>query len=305
VKTPLPWLIGSFIFFITVVSACGDSQSVKTFDGQLALRYAKEHLSVGPRVPGTIGWQKGGDWIVAQMKKRADTVIEQRWMHKLANGDSIPMRNILARFRPEVKDRVLYITHWDTRPRADQESDTAKQKLPIPGANDGASGVGFFIALADILKEHPPNIGVDLLFVDGEDYGSFTTDTDVLIGSRYFAKHLPSPDYRPMFGIVWDMIGGSNLQIYQEQNSVARAPEVVSRVWMVAKQLGFEKVFIPQAKHWVTDDHIPLLDVGLRIIDVIDLDYPFHHKLSDTEDKLSAKSLGIIGEVARTLIYEM
>ena len=303
-RRSLPWFVGSFVVVTAVVSACGDSQSAKPFDGQVALKYAKEHLAFGPRVPGTVGWQKGGDWIVAEMKKRADTVIEQRWMHKLANGDSIPMRNIIARFRPEATDRILYVTHWDTRPRADQESDSAKQLMPIPGANDGASGVGLFVALGDLLKSKPPNVGVDLLFVDGEDYGNFNTDTDVLIGSRYFAKNSPIPNYRPMFGVLWDMIGGSNLQIYQEQNSLAGAPEVVSRVWMVAKQRGYEKVFIPQAKHSVIDDHIPLLEAGIRTIDVIDLDYPYHHRLSDSGDKLSAKSLGIVGDVAQAVIYE-
>jgi hypothetical protein len=294
------------IVLLVSINACKDAQSTPPkFDGAAALAYAKTQVDFGPRVPGTDSWRKAGDWIVAQMRQRADTVIEQRWTHKLANGkDSIPLRNILARFRPKAPDRILYVTHWDTRPVADQETDPAKQKLPIPGANDGASGVGLFVALGDVLKKVPPTVGVDLLFVDGEDYGDFDKDADVLIGSRYFATHLPSPNYQPLYGVLWDMIGDHDLQIYQEQNSLAQAPEVVSLVWQTAAALGHSDVFIPEAKWAVTDDHIPLLHAGLRVIDVIDLDYPDHHKLSDTIDKISATSLGAVGDVATALLYK-
>lgn len=286
-----------------LVVACRGGERRSGFDGDAALRYARAQLAFGPRVPGSEGWRRGGDWIVAQMRTRADTVIEQRWTHVLANGDSLPMRNILARFRPGASDRVLYVTHWDTRPTADEEPDSTLRRQPIPGAEDGASGVGLFIALADLLRRTPPSVGVDLLFVDGEDYGSFPTMTDVLIGSTYFASHLPSPDYRPIFGVLWDMIGDRDLRIQQEQNSVAAAPEVVARVWNTARQLGYGNVFVDELTPTpITDDHVPLLEAGLRVIDVIDMDYPYHHKLSDTIDKLSAQSLGIVGDVAATLV---
>ena len=289
--------------------ASGCQKSRTGFDGEAAYRYAGTQVSFGPRIPGSPGWQKAGDWIVAQMRTRADTVIEQRWMHRLANGDSIPMRNILARFRPAATDRVLYMTHWDTRPVADNDPNPANRTKPILGANDGASGVGLFVALGDLLKKTPPNVGVDLLFVDGEDYGTFgpPKDVDVLIGSTYFASHLPSPGYQPIFGVLFDMIGDKDLDIYQEQNSLARAPEVVSRVWDMASKLGYSQYFIPEPKYAVTDDHIPLLQAGLRVIDVIDIDYgpannSYHHTLADTMDKISAKSLGIVGDVAAALV---
>ena len=123
------------------------------FDGQAALALVKTQLDFGPRVPGTPAHTKEGDWIVSEMKPLADTVIEQRWVHVTAHGDSLPMRNILARFRPQDPNRVLYLTHWDTRPVSDGSADTAQWKLPIPGANDGASGVAMFIALASLFSE--------------------------------------------------------------------------------------------------------------------------------------------------------
>ena len=273
------------------------------FDGESAIRYAKAQVDFGTRVPGTPAAQKAGDWIVEQMRRRADTVMVQAWTQKLSDGRELPLRNILARFRPNLPDRVLYLTHWDTRPVSDGETDPARKNLPMPGANDGASGVGLFVALADALKKKPPAVGVDLLFVDGEDYGSFDAMTDVLMGSTYFASHLPSPTYRPIFGVLWDMIGDKDLQIKEEVNSVEQAPEVVRKVWDTAKDLGHDDVFVvTQTPYAITDDHIPLLKAGLRVIDVIDLDYCCHHKATDTMDKISAKSLSIVGDVAEALV---
>lgn len=289
-----------------------------TFDASAALDYAKAQVAFGPRVPGTPGHVKAGDWIVAMMRQRADTVIEQRWTHRTADGRQLPLRNILARFRPAATQRILYLTHWDTRPTADQDPVLGNRGDPILGANDGASGVGLLVALGDALKRTPPNVGVDLLFVDGEDYGtSFDAPyTDVLLGSQYFAEHLPSPDYRPMFGVLWDMIGDKDLNILQEERSVAEAPEVVSRVWQKAADLGYARYFIPRGGGPVTDDHIPLLAKGLRVIDVIDLDYGplgpdgqaspnYHHTLQDTIDKISSKSLQIVGDVALGLLQDL
>jgi hypothetical protein len=298
---------------LLLLGACERSPSTPTtpFDGEIARGYVKTQLDFGARVPGTEAARKTGDWIVAQMRQRADTVIEQKWNHVTAKGDTLPLRNIFARFRPQASTRILYVTHWDSRPVSDQAEDPAKRSLPVPGANDGASGVGLFIALGDVLKKTPPTVGVDLLFVDGEDYGTFgPPDVDVLLGSTYFAANLPE-GYQPIFGVLFDMIGDADLQIPQEANSVERAPEVVARVWDTAAKLGYQRYFPPRTGYAVTDDHIPLLDKGLRVIDVIDLDYlgppgsgkpNYHHTPDDTLDKVSAQSLKIVGDVAYALI---
>ncbi len=274
------------------------------FSGDSALAYVRAQLAFGPRIPGSVGHRRTGDWIVSLMRARADTEIEQRWVHVTQKGDSLPLRNILARFRPTASDRVLYVTHWDTRPVSDLASDPAQRSLPVPGANDGASGVALFIALADVLKRTPPNVGVDLLFVDGEDYGpSFDPPYhDVLLGSEYFATHLPEAGYKPIYAVLWDMIGDRQLDIYQEVNSLQQAPEVVSLVWRKAAELGYANFFISSPGDQITDDHVPLLKAGIRCIDVIDIDYPPHHTPDDTIDKLSARSLQIVGDVATSLV---
>jgi Zn-dependent M28 family amino/carboxypeptidase len=273
------------------------------FSGAAAYNYAKAQVAFGPRVPGSPAAKQAGDWIIREMKARADTVIVQSFTHTTADGKKLPMRNILARFRPELTERILYVTHWDSRPVSESAATEAERKLPVPGANDGASGVGMFVALGDLFKKTRPPVGVDLLFVDGEDYGQFgPPEVDVLIGSRYFASHLPSPGYKPLFGVLWDMIGDKDLRIPYEMFSFERAPEVVSRVWQTASELGHGNIFVQESGGQVTDDHVPLLDAGLRVIDVIDLDYGPHHTPHDTMDKISPQSLGIVGDVAAALI---
>lgn len=309
------------LFALPALGACdklpGSSGPKTAFDANAAMEYTKTQLAFGSRVPGTPAATRAGDWIVSMMKQRADTVIEQRFTHRTLDGRDLPLRNILARFRPAATQRILYVTHWDTRPTADDDPVLGNRGTPIPGANDGAAGVGLFVALGDALKKAPPGVGVDLLFVDGEDYGkSFDPPySDVLLGSQYFAEHLPSPAYRPMFGVIWDMIADADLNILQEARSVTSAPEVVTRVWQKAADLGYSKYFIAQGGQPVTDDHIPLLNKGLRVIDVIDIDYgpigpsgspepSYHHTMQDTIDKISVKSLQIVGDVALSLLTD-
>ena len=273
------------------------------FSGSSAYSYAKAQVDFGPRVPGTAAAQKAGDWIIRQMRLRADTVIVQSFIYTTADGRKLPLRNIIARFRPDLSDRVLYVTHWDSRPKSESGTTEAEKKMPVPGANDGASGVGMFVALGDALKRSRPVVGVDLLFTDGEDYGEFgPPEVDVLIGAKYFAAHPPTPGYKPIFGVLWDMIGDKDLRIPYEMNSFQQAPEVVSRVWQTAADLGYGNVFVQESGGLITDDHIPLLNAGMKVIDVIDLTYPAHHTPYDTMDKVSAKSLAMVGDVATALV---
>jgi glutaminyl-peptide cyclotransferase len=277
------------------------------FDGAASMRYLNAALQFGTRVPGSAGHTKTGDWIVTEMRARGATVTEQVWTHTTKAGLKLPMRNILARWNVTAAKRALYVTHWDTRPRADGDgvppADTGK---PIIGANDGTSGIGLFLALGDALKAKPTTIGVDLLFVDGEDYGQFLpTEFDVFIGSTYFGAHLPEPGYSPEIAVVWDMIGDRSLQIFQEQNSLDFAPQVVARVWQQAEALGYSSSFIPRPKYAIRDDHVALQAAGLKAIDVLDIDYPYHHTLEDTADKVSVESMQVVGTVAMAVIRGM
>ena len=279
-------------------------QARATFDGEAALAYVRAQVAFGPRVPGSASAKRAGDWLVERMRERADTVIVQTWTHRTRDGMQLPMRNIFAQIRPAVTERVLYIAHWDTRPISDHEYDRELRDRPGDGANDGASGVAMLLALADALKHTPPAVGVDILFVDGEDWGTFSPDVDVVIGSTYFAANLPVAGYRPSYGVVWDMIGDRDLRVLHERHSLRGAPEIVERVWSKAAALGYANHFVSAPGYQVMDDHVPLLQLGWRVIDVIDLDYQYHHTTADTIDKVSAESLRIVGDVALALVRE-
>jgi hypothetical protein len=291
---------------VAVLLACqakAGGGAAQEFNGQTAFGYIERQMAFGHRIPGTPAHRATGDWILAQLRTTADTVIVQEIRHVTQSGQTLQLRNFFARFRPAATDRVLFLAHWDTRPHADKSQNLGLQRMPVPGANDGASGVAVLLGVADVLKKRAPALGVDLLFVDGEDFGDFDDSVDVLIGSRWFAAHQP-PGYQPLFAVLFDMVGDKDLQIYQEGNSLAGAPEVVQRVWRTAADLRYERIFVPSPRHTLTDDHVALQRAGIHAIDVVDFDYPFWHTTEDTIDKVSAASLQIVGNVAVTLVRQ-
>jgi Zn-dependent M28 family amino/carboxypeptidase len=274
---------------------------VREFDSTSAFAYLKTQVDFGPRIPNTEAHRREAAWLDSLLRARADTLIVQSWTHVTAGGDSLHLTNYVARFRPAATKRLLFLAHWDSRPTADSPSSTDSTK-PVPGANDGASGVALLLGVADVLKRAPPTVGVDLLFDDGEDYGDFTnTPMDVLIGARYYAAH-QAPGPQPLYAVLFDLVADKDLQIFQEGNSLIGAPEVVELVWDTAKELGYAGTFVATPKHTLIDDHIELQKVGIRAIDVVDFDYPSWHTKDDTIDKVSAASLQIVGDVAVALV---
>lgn len=290
----------SLLGVLLASTGCAQSPPPPAFDGPAALEYVRTQVAFGPRIPGTEAHRRTGDWLDSLLRVRADTVLVQAWEHRAADGAVLPLRNFIARFNTSARERILLLAHWDTRPRADA-ADSRDTTLPVPGANDGGSGVAVLLGVADALRANPPPVGVDLLFVDGEDFGDWTERRDVLLGSTYYAEH-QAPGPKPLFAVLFDMVGDADLQIYQEGNSLTGAPDVVQRVWEIAADLGFRDVFIPESKHMLTDDHVPLQQAGIRAIDVIDFDYPYWHTPDDTVERLSARSLGIVGQVALGII---
>jgi hypothetical protein len=287
------------------LSACSDAAPPREFDGPAALRYVETQLAFGPRIPGTAGQTKIVAWLDSLLRTRADSVVLQRWTHTTAAGTALPLVNVLARFNPGAPERLLFLAHFDTRPRADgpMSRDTT---LPVPGANDGASGVAVLLGMADALRKTRPGVGVDLLFVDGEDYGNFDRNEDVLLGSTYYAAHLP-PGPMPKFAILLDMIGDKDLKILPEGLSQTAAPDVVEAVWALADRIGHGDVFAREEGIALTDDHVPLQQAGIRAIDLVDFTYGgpdnrWHHTPDDTLDKVSVASLQAVGDVMLALI---
>ena len=290
------------LLLLLLLAACRDEPPPpREFDGPSAFRYLEAQVAFGPRVPGTDAHRRAAEWLDSLLRERADTVVVQRWQHVTTARDTLPLVNLIARFNPGAPQRIIFLAHWDSRPRADAPTSPDSTR-PVPGANDGASGAALLLGVADVLRRTPPAIGVDLLFVDGEDYGDFTaTPNDVLIGSRYFAANqVPGP--APLYAVLFDLVADRDLQIYQEGNSLVGAPEVVNLVWEAARRVGHGGTFIESPRHTLIDDHLELQKVGIRAIDVVDFDYPAWHTVDDTIDKVSAASLQIVGDVAMALV---
>ncbi|UCC73364.1 MAG: M28 family peptidase [Gemmatimonadota bacterium] len=298
------------------VAACGGAEgepnhdvdrpiaiSYPRFDGASAYELVRRQVAFGPRIPGSEGHRAMAEWMEVFLAERADTLIVQRFTHVTVGGDTLPLVNLLARFRPHESPSVLLLAHWDTRPKSDEAYDPEDREKPVPGANDGASGTAILLELASMMQGSPAPRGVDLLLVDGEDYGDFAEGLDVFLGSRHFARNLPE-DFDPEFGVLLDMVGDRDLDIYIESYSNQYAPEVVDLVWNIAHGMGFSDVFHRRTRHAMRDDHIPLNEAGIPTINIIDFDdYPYWHTPDDTPDKVSASSLGVVGAVMTRLIY--
>jgi glutaminyl-peptide cyclotransferase len=286
---------------LLLLSACHEAPRAREFEGTSAFHYIESQVAFGPRIPGTPAHQRMTAWLDSLLRRRADTVVTQEWTHVTTKGDTLALTNFVARFNPSAGKRILFLAHWDSRPTADSPTSPDSTR-PVPGANDGGSGVALLLGVADVLKRHSSNVGVDLLFVDGEDFGDFTkAPADVLMCSRYYAAHqVPGP--QPLYAVLFDLIADKDLQIYQEGNSLVGAPEVVELVWSTARDLGYSNYFIDSPKHTLIDDHLELQKAGIRAIDVVDFDYPSWHTIGDTIDKVSAASLQVVGDVAVALI---
>jgi len=292
----------AFAVAVLAVLSCRERpKPPQEFVGTSAFSYIQSQVAFGPRVPGTPAHEKMGNWLDSLLRQRADTVVVQSWTHVTAAKTKLPLRNFIARFNPAADKRLLLLAHWDSRPVSDSPT-SRDSSHAVLGANDGGSGVALLLGVADVLKRTPPAIGVDLLFVDGEDYGDFTkSPNDVLIGSRYYGAH-QLPGGRPLYAVLFDLVADKDLQIYQEGNSLVGAPEVVELVWDLAKELGYGGYFIASPRHTLIDDHLELQKAGIRAIDVVDFDYPAWHTQYDTIDKVSAASLQVVGDVAVELI---
>jgi glutaminyl-peptide cyclotransferase len=197
----------------------------------------------------------------------------------------------------DAETRVALFAHWDTRPTADQEETAELRAKPIPGANDGASGVAVLLELARTLKAHPldKKIGVRFVLVDGEDLGPGLEE--MFLGASYYAKSAgPRGDY----GILLDMIGDKDLRVPIEPNSLTMAERITRALYAHAKTVGLETTFPSTLQGEIYDDHLPLNQAGLPTVDLIDFTYDSWHRLSDTPDKCSAESLGKVGKLLET-----
>lgn len=298
---------------LLALAACGEPAPVgptpgsPTFDGQEAMALVRKQVDFGPRVPGREGHAAQLAWMVARLDSAGVQVRTDTFTHVTQPGDTLRLTNVLARIRPDLTRRILILTHWDTRPISDNAADPALRDTPIPGANDGGSGTAILLQLAGLLQQTAPPLGVDLLFVDGEDYGDYG-EGDMLLGAKRYAAQLPPPGQgRPIYGVLLDMVGDVDPRFPVEPTSVQMAQPVVRKVWGAARRLGYARFFPDAVGGGVGDDHIPLLEANLPTVDVIDFSYgpgnSWWHTPDDTPEHVSATTLAMVGQVVTELIY--
>ena len=300
-----------FVVVTSLLSSCvvesepvGPTPGSPAFEGAVAMGHVQTQVGFGPRIPGTEGHEAQLSWMLKLMREHAAAVVVDTFTHVTTNGDTLGLTNLLGRFAPEHSRRIVILAHWDTRPISDQASDSAGQASPVPGANDGGSGTAVLLALAPLLAAEPPPVGVDILLVDGEDYGHRIED--MLLGSRRYATTVSEED-RPVYGLLLDMVGDAEPSFPVEQISAQFANPIVQKVWRAAERLGYRDYFPTSVGPPITDDHVPLIQNGIPTANVIDFTYgpnnSYWHTPEDTPDKVSAGTLGIVGQVVVELIY--
>ncbi|MFC1557303.1 M28 family peptidase [candidate division KSB1 bacterium] len=301
---PKTAIISLFAIYLVQSGLNCAKKEIPFFDGELAYDYLKAQTEFGPRNPGSEGARLCRDYLIAELAGSADQVTRQPFAFTDTKTDtSFELTNIIASFNLDPQDgrRILLMAHWDTRPRADQESDIEKRKLPISGANDGASGVAVLLQVAKVLREYPPPLGVDIVFFDGEDYGEEGDLDYYCLGSKHFAENIG--DYRPLYGVLLDIVGGRNSTFPMEGNSLRYAEDITRKIWDIAEEYNID-VLEKRMGPTVYDDHLIINQAGIPSVDIIDMDYPYWHTLEDTADKCDPEILAQIGTLILALIYE-
>jgi Zn-dependent M28 family amino/carboxypeptidase len=243
-------------------------------------------MALGPRTPGSSAHAQAIQYVEAELEEAGWRVHLQQ-----TTWNGFDVRNIVAS-RSDADPQIILGAHYDSRLQADQDPGPGRSE-PVPGANDGASGVAVLLELARTLRAD--SVPVWLVFFDAEDNGGLD-GRDWIMGSRAFAASLT---FKPQAVIVLDMIGDADLNVYYEANS---DPALEAEIWSQAAELGYGSLFIPKTRFSMIDDHTPFLEAGILAVDLIDFDYPYWHTAADTADKVSAHSLEAVGRTLEAWI---
>ena len=289
------------------------------FNADSAFSFVEAQLNFGPRVPNTAEHDSCAKYLVKKLESYCTKVIVQTGKVKAYTGAFLDIQNIIAQFEPDRANRLMFCAHWDTRHVADRDPDKPVGKFD--GANDGASGVAVLIEIARNLCEQDPNIGVDLILFDAEDYGSSQLSQGMMsisnmddtwcLGSQYWAKNPPIPNYKPQFAVLLDMVGAENATFPKEGYSLQYANPYVQAVWSKAQNMGYGQYFINHAIGGITDDHKYINEIAqIPAIDIIHYDVGrgdfgrFHHTHADNLGIINKSTMEVVGHVCLEIIYQ-
>jgi glutaminyl-peptide cyclotransferase len=279
-----------------------------SFSGPRAMAHLEAICDLGPRPSGSDAMRRQRALLAEHFRAAGATVAGQAFrVRDRGTGAPVHIENLLVSWHPDRTERILIGAHYDTRPFPDR--DPVDPRGVFIGANDGASGVALLMELGRFMGSIP-GPGVDFVLFDAEEYVVGARDP-YFLGSTYFARQYAAarreargPVYR--CGVIVDMVADRDLQIWQERKSVSwpDTRPVVDAIWDVARRLEVRQ-FVPQPKHEIEDDHVPLRTIGrIPTCDIIDFDYPAWHTTRDTPDQCSAESLEAVGRVVLAWLRE-
>lgn len=287
------------------------------FNADSAYKYIAEQVAFGPRVTGTEPHKATAEYLIDKLGGFADTITVQNGIVQNYKGEKLPITNIIAGFRPDMPRRIVLAAHWDTRPWADQSQGADDRLKPVPGANDGGSGVGVLLEIARQLSQKPANVGVDIILFDAEDCGKSDgfdpAEETWCLGSQYWAEHMMPYTAKnlPVYGILLDMVGGKDARFYYDLFSTQNASTPCVKIWSEAEALGHGAVFPRSVGGVITDDHIFMTRAGIPTADIIELHNeetgtfpPYWHTVHDTMDNISKTTLQTVGDVVLNVVYK-
>ena len=284
------------LFLATFAILSGQGCSLRSaplwenFSGEKAFAHVRHLVDLGPRPAGSEALEKSRLYIIEQLKSAGWTVARSEFSDQTPRG-KVTFVNLIARFGTSEKKEAaqfLLCSHYDTK-----TFDTIR----FVGANDGGSSTGLLIEMARVLALSPALAAkIELLFFDGEEAFENFTATDGLYGSRHFAQELRDSGKAKSVrgGILFDMIGDKSLDVTLPSDSPT---DLTRNIFAAADALG-QRAHFTYLDRGMTDDHTPLNEIGIPVIDLIDFDFPPWHTAGDTLDKISAESLEIVGRVA-------
>lgn len=284
-------------------AAAVDTSRENPLDALRAYRYLEQLCALGPRYSGSPGMEKQQQLLVEHFEKLGGKVSLQEFRAKNPlGGGTVPMANIIVQWHPERKDRILLAAHYDTRPLPDRDPNPiARTQGTFVGASDGASGTAALMELAHFMPKLDSKFGVDFVLFDGEELVYKEGRDPYCLGSTWFARQYVAkpPEHKYHWGVLLDMVGDADLQIYYESQSYSwrNTRPLVEAIWDTAKRLGVDE-FVPRPRYLVQDDHVPLRNIAkIPTCDIIDFDYPAWHTEGDTPRRCSGSSLAKVGWV--------
>lgn len=319
-----------FLAFLGIMLACNNDKpsqpiaesavtptpvKIPSFDRDSAYQFIADQVAFGYREPNTPAHRATRNYLIDKLESFGAEVIAQDFEATAYTSTVLKGTNIIGQYNPANPKRIVLAAHWDTRHIADNDPDEENHDEPVMGADDGGSGVGVLLEIARQLQAHPIDLGIDIIFFDLEDYGESGEQGKTeswCLGSQYWSRNFHVPNYKANYGILLDMVGGSNARFTKDGISTAFAPRLVNKVWKLAAGMGYGNYFVDVETPQLVDDHyfvntiakIPMIDIINRPADTEKLFVEHWHTVNDVLKNIDKRTIKAVGQVVLATIYQ-